>query len=162
MIKKILFVTATRAEFGKIKATIEKLNKFKKYQVTIIVTGMHMISKYGNTYLEVKNFFPKNKNLFFKSRKGQTQDIILSNTIKKISPILKKISPDLIILHGDRVEALAVAIAGSFNNFLIAHIEGGEISGTIDEHIRHSVSKLSHIHFVSNHFAKTIDTTWRN
>ena len=60
----------------------------------------------------------------------------------------------MIILHGDRVEALAVAIAGSFNNFLIAHIEGGEISGTIDEHIRHSVSKLSHIHFVSNHFAK--------
>ena len=60
MIKKILFVTATRAEFGKIKATIEKLNRFKKYQVTIIVTGMHMISKYGSTYLEVKNFFPKN------------------------------------------------------------------------------------------------------
>ena len=70
MIKKILFVTATRAEFGKIKATIEKLNRFKKYQVTIIVTGMHMISKYGSTYLEVKNFFPKNKkNLFFKSGK---------------------------------------------------------------------------------------------
>lgn len=155
MIKKILFVTATRAEFGKIKATIEKLNKFKKYQVTIIVTGMHMISKYGNTYLEVKNFFPKNKKIYFSNQeKGQTQDIILSNTIKKISPILKKISPDLIILHGDRVEALAVAIAGSFNNFLIAHIEGGEISGTIDEHIRHSVSKLSHIHFVSNHSAK--------
>lgn len=155
MVKKILFVTATRAEFGKIKTTIERLNKLKKYKVTIVVTGMHMIPKYGSTYLEVKNFFPKNKIIYFSNQiKGQTQDIILSNTVMKISPILKKISPDLIILHGDRVEALAVAIAGSFNNFLIAHIEGGEISGTIDEHIRHSVSKLSHIHFVSNQSAK--------
>lgn len=155
MAKKILFVTATRAEFGKIKNTIFYLNKSRKYKVTIIVTGMHMMGKYGSTYLEVKNFFPKNKIIYFKNQtENQSQDIALSNTIKKISPILKNINPDLIIIHGDRVEALAVAISGSFNNFLIAHIEGGEVSGTIDEHIRHSVSKLSHLHFVSNKDAK--------
>lgn len=114
-----------------------------------------MMGKYGSTYLEVKNFFPKNKIIYFKNQtENQSQDIALSNTIKKISPILKNINPDLIIIHGDRVEALAVAISGSFNNFLIAHIEGGEVSGTIDEHIRHSVSKLSHLHFVSNKDAK--------
>ena len=153
--KNILFVTATRAEFGKIKNTIAMLNKNKKYNITIIVTGMHMMSKYGSTYLEVKNFFPKNKIIYFKNQtENQTQDIALSTTIKKISPILKKISPDLIIIHGDRVEALAVAISGSFNNYLIAHLEGGEVSGTIDEHIRHSVSKLSHLHFVSNKSAR--------
>ena len=55
---------------------------------------------------------------------------------------------------GDRVEALAGAIVGSLNNILVAHIEGGEVSGTIDELIRHSVSKMSHIHYVSNHEAK--------
>lgn len=153
--KNILFVTATRAEFGKIKNTIAMLNKNKKYNITIIVTGMHMMSKYGSTYLEVKNYFPKNKIIYFKNQtENQTQDIALSTTIKKISPILKKISPDLIIIHGDRVEALAVAISGSFNNYLIAHLEGGEVSGTIDEHIRHSVSKLSHLHFVSNKSAR--------
>lgn len=153
--KNILFVTATRAEFGKIKNTITMLNKNKKYNIFIIVTGMHMMSKYGSTYLEVKNFFPKNKIIYFKNQtENQTQDIALSTTIKKISPILKKISPDLIIIHGDRVEALAVAISGSFNNYLIAHLEGGEVSGTIDEHIRHSVSKLSHLHFVSNKSAR--------
>ncbi len=155
MAKKILFVTATRAEFGKIKNTIFYLNKSRKYKVTIIVTGMHMMGKYGSTYLEVKNFFPKNKIIYFKNQtENQSQDIALSNTIKKISPLLKNINPDLIIIHGDRVEALAAAISGSFNNFLIAHIEGGEVSGTIDEHIRHSVSKLSHLHFVSNKDAK--------
>jgi UDP-N-acetylglucosamine 2-epimerase (hydrolysing) len=56
----------------------------------------------------------------------------------------------LIVIHGDRVETLAGAIVGSLNNILVAHIEGGELSGTVDELIRHSVTKLSHIHFVSN------------
>ena len=60
----------------------------------------------------------------------------------------------MVIVHGDRVEALAGAIVGSLNNTLVSHIEGGEISGTIDELIRHSVSKLSHLHFVANHKAK--------
>ena len=60
----------------------------------------------------------------------------------------------MIVVHGDRVETLAGAIVGSLNNILVAHIEGGELSGTVDELIRHSVSKLSHIHFVSNGDAK--------
>jgi UDP-N-acetylglucosamine 2-epimerase (hydrolysing) len=60
----------------------------------------------------------------------------------------------MIVIHGDRVEALAGAIVGSLNNILVSHIEGGEVSGTIDELIRHSTSKMSHIHFVSNEQAK--------
>ena len=155
MIKKIIFITATRAEFGKIKSLIHKFNKDKNFKVYIVVTGMHMIPKYGSTHLEVKKSFPKNKILCFKNQAGnETQDIIISNSIKKFSNIFKKISPDLIIIHGDRAEALSAVIAGSFNNFLIAHCEGGEVSGTIDEHIRHSVSKLSHVHFVSNKKAR--------
>lgn len=155
MAKKIIFVTGTRADFGKIKSTIKKLQKNKNYKITIIVTGMHLMQKYGSTYLEIKKSFPRTDIRRFKNQKNyQSQDIILSNTINKISPILKKISPDMIIVHGDRVESLATAIAGSFNNFLIAHIEGGEVSGTIDEHIRHSISKLAHLHFVSNQEAK--------
>ena len=67
---------------------------------------------------------------------------------------IEKIKPDLIVVHGDRVEALAGAIVGSLNNILVSHIEGGELSGTIDELIRHSVSKMSHIHLVSNEKAK--------
>lgn len=60
----------------------------------------------------------------------------------------------MVIVHGDRPKSLACAISASFNNILVAHIEGGEISGNIDEHIRHSISKLSHIHFVSNQIAR--------
>ena len=62
--------------------------------------------------------------------------------------------PDMIVVHGDRVEALAGASVGSLNNILTVHVEGGERSGTIDELIRHAVSKLSHVHLVANHDAK--------
>jgi UDP-N-acetylglucosamine 2-epimerase (hydrolysing) len=77
-------------------------------------------------------------------------DLTLAKTIEGFSSYCKKINPDLIVIHGDRVETLAGAIVGSLNNILVAHIEGGELSGTVDELIRHSVTKLSHIHFVSN------------
>jgi UDP-N-acetylglucosamine 2-epimerase (hydrolysing) len=81
-------------------------------------------------------------------------DLSLARTIEGFSEFVKKVSPDLIIVHGDRIEALAGAIVGALNNIRVAHIEGGEVSGTIDELIRHSVSKMSHAHFVSNAKAK--------
>jgi UDP-N-acetylglucosamine 2-epimerase (hydrolysing) len=81
-------------------------------------------------------------------------DITLANTIYGFSCYVNDVRPDLIIVHGDRAEALAGAITGSFNNTLVGHIEGGEVSGTIDELIRHSVTKLSHAHFAANEHAR--------
>ena len=81
-------------------------------------------------------------------------DLTLANTIKGVSGHIKSKKPDLLIVHGDRVEALAGAISGTLNNVLTAHIEGGELSGTVDEIIRHSVTKMSHIHFVANDEAR--------
>jgi len=155
--KKIIFVTGTRADFGKIKSVIYNLKKNKKFKIFIVVTGMHMLKKNGLTIHEVKKNFNNLKILSFKNQyenKFNYQDIILSNTINNLRKIFLKLRPDLIITHGDRVETLATVISGSFNNFLVAHIEGGEVSGTIDEHIRHAVSKLSHLHFVSNDTAR--------
>src|SRR5205085_11819583 len=83
-----------------------------------------------------------------------TMDLTLAKTIEGLSFYVKDCNPDMIVIHGDRVEALAGAIVGSLNNILVAHIEGGEVSGTIDELIRHAVSKLSHAHFVANDEAR--------
>ena len=80
-------------------------------------------------------------------------ELILTKTTKKFSNIVKKINPDLIVIHGDRVEALSCALVGSLNHILTAHIEGGEVSGTIDDTIRHALTKLSHIHFVGSKVA---------
>jgi len=148
--KKIVFLTGTRADFGKIKSLISILEQQAEFEVYVAVTGMHLQEEYGYTLLEIQRCGYKNIHTFQNHTHETTMDLTLAKTIEGLSGYVKIIEPDLILVHGDRVETLAGAIVGSLNNILVAHIEGGEISGTVDELIRHSVSKLSHIHFVSN------------
>ncbi|WP_037316541.1 UDP-N-acetylglucosamine 2-epimerase [Salegentibacter sp. Hel_I_6] len=150
MNKKILFLTGTRADFGKIKSLIQSLEQHSNFEVFVFVTGMHLQWEYGYTLLEIERCNFSNVHTFGNHTHETTMDLTLAKTIEGLSEYIKKVNPDLIVVHGDRVETLAGAIVGSLNNILVAHIEGGEISGTVDELIRHSVSKLSHIHFVSN------------
>ena len=152
--KKIAFLTGTRADFGKIKSLIEILQDSQKFEAHVFVTGMHLMEKYGYTLIEVERSGFKNIATFKNHTDEATMDLTLAKTIEGFSIYVKKVKPDLIVIHGDRVEALAGAIVGSLNNVLVAHIEGGEISGTIDELIRHATSKMSHIHFVANNLAK--------
>lgn len=152
--KKIVFLTGTRADFGKLKPLIEEIEKSKLFECFIFVTGMHTLSKYGSTFHEIKKQKYKNMFIFMNQTHTTDQDLILANTVIGFGNFVKEIKPDLIIIHGDRTESLAGAIVGSFNNILVGHVEGGEVSGTIDEIIRHTTSKLSHIHFVANQMAK--------
>jgi UDP-N-acetylglucosamine 2-epimerase (hydrolysing) len=152
--KKILFLTGTRADFGKIKSLIQTLEKQQEFEVFVFVTGMHLQELYGYTLIEIERCNFKNVFTFENHTHETTMDLTLAKTIEGLSGYSKIINPDMIVVHGDRVETLAGAIVGSLNNILVAHIEGGEVSGTVDELIRHSVSKLSHIHFVSNAEAK--------
>ncbi|CAA9203684.1 UDP-N-acetylglucosamine 2-epimerase [Flavobacterium bizetiae] len=148
--KKILFLTGTRADFGKIKSLITILDADQGFEVFVFVTGMHLQEAYGYTLIEIERCNFKNIYTFQNHTHETTMDLTLAKTIEGLSSYCKEINPDMIIVHGDRVETLAGAIVGSLNNILVSHIEGGEVSGTVDELIRHSVSKLSHIHFVSN------------
>jgi len=152
--KKILFLTGTRADFGKIKSLISILDSNPDFEVFVFVTGMHLQQEYGYTLIEIERCNFKNVHTFENHTHETTMDLTLAKTIEGLSSYCKKVNPDLIVIHGDRVETLAGAIVGSLNNILVAHIEGGELSGTVDELIRHSVSKLSHIHFVSNEIAE--------
>ncbi len=152
--KKILFLTGTRADFGKIKSLISILENNQEFEVFVFVTGMHLQIEYGYTLLEIERCNFKNIYTFENHTHETTMDLTLAKTIQGLSEYVKSCTPNMIIIHGDRVEALAGAIVGSLNNILVAHIEGGEVSGTIDELIRHSTSKMSHIHFVSNELAK--------
>ena len=155
MIKKIVFITGTRADYGKIKSLIDELEYDPNYEVYIFVTGMHLQKKYGYTYEEIASKNYSNLYTFINTKNESSMDITLASTIDGFSNYIKNVvNPDLIIVHGDRLESLACAIVGSFNNILVAHIEGGELSGTIDESIRHSISKLSHVHFVTSDKAK--------
>lgn len=152
--KKIVFLTGTRADFGKLKSLITITQNSNLFDVHIFVTGMHMISKYGKTINEIYKSGFKNIYPYINHDNIDHMDRNLAKTIEGFSHYILELKPDLIVIHGDRIEAMAGAIVGSLNNILVAHIEGGEVSGTIDELIRHSISKLSHIHLTSNDEAK--------
>ncbi len=152
--RRVIFLTGTRADYGKMKSLIRALINCNQFDVHIFATGMHMLSKYGSTYKEIiKDGFP-NIYTFVNQNSNTDMDIALSNTITGFSNYICELQPDAIVVHGDRLEALAGAIVGAFHNIRVFHIEGGEISGTIDESIRHAITKFSHFHFVSNDEAK--------
>lgn len=152
--KKIVFLTGTRADYGKLKSLILALSNNPCFEVHIFATGMHMLATYGSTYKQIiKDGFP-NIYTFVNQNTNTSMDIALSNTITGFSNYISELQPDGIVVHGDRLEALAGAIVGAFHNIRVFHIEGGEISGTIDESIRHAVTKFSHFHFVANQDAK--------
>jgi UDP-N-acetylglucosamine 2-epimerase (hydrolysing) len=158
MIRKILFLTGTRADFGKLKPLIQLLEKVKDFEIAIFITGMHTLSRYGYTLDEVYRVVPEHRlrdgtrsvYVYHNQVVGEPMERVLASTIEGLSRYLTEFTPDLIVVHGDRVEALAGAIVGALRNIRVAHLEGGEVSGTVDELIRHAVTKMSHIHFVAN------------
>ena len=152
--KKIIFVTGSRSDYGKMKSIILKMQKNRKFDTHVFVTGMHNILKYGDTWREIKKDGIKKIYRFNNQVIDKKMDNILANTIKGFSKYIINLKPDLIVVHGDRIEPLACAIVGCLNNLKIGHIEGGDVSGTVDESLRHSISKLSNLHFVSNKRAK--------
>jgi UDP-N-acetylglucosamine 2-epimerase (hydrolysing) len=148
-VNKILFVTGTRADFGKLEP-LAKAAISAGYRVGFFVTGMHMMHKYGGTSWEVKNVDGAEIFEFVNQKEGDSLDSILSKTIVGFSDFVHEHRPDLVIVHGDRIEATAVSLVCATNYIYSAHIEGGEISGTIDESLRHCNTKLCSTHFVSS------------
>jgi len=154
--RKILFLTATRADFGKLKPLIQQTARAPEYQYSIFATGMHMLARYGSTIYEIHKAGFERVFSYINQDASQNagMDLTLANTVQGLGHYIREFPPELIVIHGDRLEALAGAIVGAFNNVLVAHVEGGEVSGTVDELIRHAVTKLSHVHFVANDEAR--------
>lgn len=150
MTRRIVFLTGTRADFGKLKPLMHAVDGCPAFEGAVFVTGMHMLSRYGLTIDEVTKAGFSRIHAFMNQFHGEPSEHILANTITGLSRYVQEYQPDMIVVHGDRVETLAGAIVGTLRNVLVAHIEGGELSGTIDETIRHAVSKLAHLHFVAN------------
>ena len=108
-----------------------------------------MLSEYGSTHLEIESFSDWDYR-FINQSELDPPYAVFSKTLSGFGDYVREEQPDLIVIHGDRIEAFAGALVGVMNNTLVAHVEGGEVSGTIDDSYRHAISKLAHIHFVSN------------
>lgn len=155
MNKRLLFFTGTRADYGKLEPLALAAQK-SGFNISFFITGMHMMKRYGETRLEVRKFIGADFFEYVNQREGDAQDLILSKTILGFSDFLNEHKPDLVVIHGDRIEALGAAIVCALNYIQSAHIEGGEISGTIDESLRHCNTKLCATHFVSSEEAKEL------
>lgn len=158
MKKKIVIFTGSRADYGLLKNIIKHLKN--KSILKLCCGPQHFSKKFNYTYKEILK--DKNKiDLKIKSeiKKTNYNEIfnIISKTSKTLNKFFDKIKPDIVILLGDRYEVFSAAYTSYLKNILIAHIHGGEISqGAFDEGLRHSISKMSDIHFVSHQKHKRI------
>lgn len=152
--KKILFITGTRADYGKIKSLIQSVEASEEFEAYVFVSGMHILNTFGGTYKEVLKDHYKNTYVAFGLANTKSMSYDLGDTICNLSGYVRSVEPDMVVIHGDRIDALAGAVVGALNNIRVVHIEGGELSGTIDESIRHAISKFAHIHMVCNEEAK--------
>lgn len=149
--KKICVITGSRAEYGLFYPLLKELSAAGGIQLQIIATGMHLSAKFGLTYREIEadGFRISAKVKFPLPDEGSTA-VSIGKAILDIAPALEKLKPDLVVLLGDRFETFAAATAAYTLKIPIAHLHGGELSaGVLDEAFRHSVTKMSSLHFTS-------------
>ncbi len=157
--RKILLITERRADYSRFKPILNIIKKNKKFEYYLLVTGLHLLKSHGNTINEIKkdNFkvYSKIKNFHkFLKDDGETMVNGIGEIFKKISPIIKKIKPDIILTGFDIGANFALTVAGAHFNIPVVHIQGGEITGSIDESLRHAMSKFANFHLVANKDAK--------
>ena len=154
MKKNIAVITSSRADYGLIKNLLFLISAHDDFDLKLFVTGMHLSKRYGLTYQEIlkdKIDIYKKIDINLISDDPLTLSSSISIGIKEFSKAFKRLKPDLLIVLGDRFELLSAVIPASFENMPIAHIHGGEATeGVLDEAVRHSITKFSHIHFVSS------------
>lgn len=152
--RKVVFVSGTRADFSKIKSLALKVEESSDFELYIFATGMHLSNHFGLTVREIEKCGFCHIHKFINHDRYFQADLALAHTLDGFAKFVAEYKPDLIVIHGDRIEPLAAASVGVLNNILVAHIEGGEVSGTIDDSLRHAISKLAHIHLVNDKMAQ--------
>jgi UDP-N-acetylglucosamine 2-epimerase (non-hydrolysing)/GDP/UDP-N,N'-diacetylbacillosamine 2-epimerase (hydrolysing) len=148
--RKILVITGRRAEYGLMRSAMKAIKNHKNLELCLVVTGNHLLNEYGNTIDQIKKDGFKINHIiksYSTNKSGWEMAFNLGNCICDLVNIFKKEKPDIILVLTDLGHALAGAIVGSHMNIPVAHIHGGDISGTIDESIRHATTKFAHIHF---------------
>ena len=150
--RKILYVTGTRADFGLMASTLRRIAAHPDLELQIAVTGMHLSASYGLTVRDIEALglpivarIPTN----VEDRTAAAMSEGIGQAVVGLTHAIAQAHPDLVLLIGDRGEMLAGAIAALHLGVPVVHLHGGERSGTVDEPVRHAITKLSHWHFVA-------------
>lgn len=151
--RKICFVTGTRAEYGLLSRLMRLVKEDKNLRLQVIATNMHLMPEYGETYKEIeKDGFTIDKKVYMHKPSDDAHGIIssMAEEMQGMNDALSELKPDILVLLGDRYEILVAAQVALIHRIPIAHIHGGEVTeGAFDDAIRHSVTKMSSLHFTS-------------
>lgn len=155
--RKVLYLSGTRADFGLMRRTLQAIAADERLALEIAVTGMHLLPAYGLTVNEIADDgFAIAGRIETPDSAGSARQMAvnIARVIEGMGKVIADSRPDLLVLLGDRGEMLAGAIAATHENLAIVHIHGGERSGTVDEPVRHAISKLAHFHLTSTQDAR--------
>ncbi|WP_313304629.1 UDP-N-acetylglucosamine 2-epimerase [Empedobacter sp.] len=151
--RKVCVITATRAEYGLLKPLMELIKESDQLQLQIIATGAHLSPEFGLTYKNIENdgfFIDEKVEILLSSDTPASIVKTMGMAMMGMADVLPRLNPDLIVVLGDRYEILSIASAATIFKIPIAHLHGGEITeGAYDDAIRHSITKMSHLHFAS-------------
>lgn len=155
--KKICFVVSNRASFARAKTVIEHLSKSKKIEIFLMLTASSILERFGDIrkFIKIKGIKKIDESyIVVEGGNNLTMAKTTGLSIIDLSTYFSKINPDMVVTIGDRYETLATAIASSYMNIKLLHIQGGEVTGSIDESVRHAITKLAHAHFPSTKKAR--------
>lgn len=150
--RRIVYVSGTRADFGLMQSTLARIHADARLELGVLATGMHLSAAHGGTLREIEaSGLPLvgTVPVDLEPPTGATMARNIGHMLAAFVPLLERTRADIVLLLGDRGEMLAGALAAIHLNVPVAHIHGGERSGTVDEPVRHAISKLSHFHFTA-------------
>lgn len=147
--KKITYISGTRADFGLESLLLKTIESNPNFKLQLYATGMHLMSEFGDTIKLVEEKFPNVEiiDVKFKTNDQFGMAEFSGELLTEIVKVFSKDRPDLMLVHGDRVEMLCAAVACLYLGILVAHVNGGDKTTTVDDSTRHAITKLSHIHF---------------
>ncbi|KJS01671.1 MAG: hypothetical protein VR65_07935 [Desulfobulbaceae bacterium BRH_c16a] len=150
--RKVMVMTASRADYSRYRSILFAIRKIAGLELQLVVAGAHLLERFGNSVRDIEDDGFEIQEKIFQNLEGEnlvTMTKSTGYTIVELASTIDRLKPDIALVMGDRFEALAFATAAALMNVQIAHVQGGEITGTIDESLRHAITKLSHFHFPS-------------
>ncbi|MFQ5712258.1 MAG: UDP-N-acetylglucosamine 2-epimerase, partial [Candidatus Geothermarchaeales archaeon] len=148
--RRVCVVTGNRSEYSKLKSVMQKIKEHRDLELFLIVTASHLLDDYGRTIHVIERDGFKIDSMARTVAAGQDLESMAKSVgigCMELPTLFDIYQPDVVLICGDRFDILSAAIAASLMNIPVAHIQGGEVSGSIDESIRHAITKLAHIHF---------------
>jgi len=155
--RKICVVITARPSYSRVKTVLQAIKEHPALELQLVVSGSALLERYGTAinYIEQDGFSVNSK--VFNVLEGENLMSAAKTTgigILELSTVFNNLQPDIIVTVADRFETMATAVAATYMNIPLAHIQGGEVTGNIDEKVRHSITKLADYHFVSSEGAR--------